>query len=321
MPKQSNHKTVFVTGAAGFVGANLVRRLIKEKYKVFGLVRKQSDLWRLKGLGKNIKLVKGDLRNKKIVDRIISRAKPDIIYHLSAHGGYSWQDDFTTIFETNVTGTYNLLNACLKANVRMFVNTGTSSEYGFKTKPMKETDTAEPNSSYAISKAAQTTLCAHFSKANNFPLATLRLFSVYGPFEEPKRFIPTLVRSCFKNQTLNLVNPKTARDFIYIDDVADVLLEMSRHTELRGEIFNLGTGEQSTIKDAVNVVLKNIKTKSRAEWNTMPNRKWDSDKWVADSGKLQRFLKWRPKNDLETGLKKTIMWFKMNSRLYTKHNS
>ena len=102
---------------------------------------------------------------------------------------------------------------------------------------MRETDLLEPNSYYAVAKGAQTLLCQHVAKAEQRPITTFRLFSVYGPFEEPSRLIPTLVRLCLEGRNLTLVDPETARDFVYIDDVVDAYLRIDKLAGLCGEVM------------------------------------------------------------------------------------
>jgi len=154
-----------VTGAGGFVGACLTRRLVKMGVKVHALAPPEGDLWRLEDILPQLTLHRGDIADEAFVRGLIAQVTPSIIYHLAAHGAYPLQTNARRILTTNVLGTYNLLESLEKFPYKLFVNTGSSSEYGFKDKPMRESDLPEPNSYYAVAKLAQTMLCQYTAKS------------------------------------------------------------------------------------------------------------------------------------------------------------
>ncbi len=308
----ANSKNILVTGATGFVGACLARRLIKNKDKVHIILRQNSNIWRIKDVLKELNLHRADLTDFREIKKI----KPQVIYHLATYGAYPFQKDPKKIFQTNVLGTLNLLNACLEVGFDMFINTGSSSEYGNKSKPMSEKDLLEPNTYYSLAKASQTLLCQHLARENNLPIITLRLFSVYGPYEEPTRLVPILINNCLNDKDLSLAWPKTARDFIFVDDVVAAYLKVARSTKLAGHIFNIGTGKQSSLKEIVSVVVKITKARVKQNWGAIPGRPFDTNIWLADISKTKKMLNWQPRYNLEAGLKKTVNWFKKNSHLY-----
>ena len=246
---------VFITGASGFIGANLVKELVARGDKVHILTRPNSDLWRLTPILKRLHCHRADIQNKKAIEKIISRIKPAIIYHLSVYGAYHYQTDTEQIFRTALNGTLNLLLTAKKAGVKMFINTGSSSEYGRKNHPMCENEILEPNTYYAVAKAGQTLLCQNFAVSEKLPVITLRLFSVYGDYEEPGRLIPTLIKNALSGQKLSLASPKIARDFIYVKDLVAVIGWMLHHmyaqqwdTSKNG-LYNLGTGKARSFYD------------------------------------------------------------------------
>ena len=124
-------KRTFVTGAGGFVGANLARRLLRDGNEVHVMLH-EPNAWRLDEIAKDLRVHLGDLRNAEQLTRTIETVRPEWIFHLAAYGAYSWQTELSTMIETNITGTANLLNACLTINFAAFVNAGSSSEYGLK---------------------------------------------------------------------------------------------------------------------------------------------------------------------------------------------
>jgi len=312
----ANKNIFLITGTSGFIGSVLLRRLVKEKQKVHIILRKKSKTWRIDDLLNKVTIHYSDLSNVTDLIKIVKKAKPTIIYHLATNGAYSYQKNANQIIETNILGTWNLLQACNTIKYDLFVNTGSSSEYGSKKFAMRETDIVEPNSYYAVTKCAQTLLCSHIAKQENRPIVTIRPFSVYGPFEEPKRFIPTLMNTLMFNKEMNLVSPDIARDQIYVDDMVDAYLKIDELKKNPGEYFNIGTGIQSTIKQVVETAIKVSKKNAKFKWGTMESRSWDTNNWVADISKARQLLKWTPKHSLDQGLKNTWEWFNNNYKFY-----
>ena len=299
---------VLVTGAAGFVGAVLTRRLVADGHRVHVLLKPGTSSWRLADVERDLTLYEGDLTDEAATWEIVQAAHPDVIYHLAAHGGYSSQNDADAILRTNFLGTWNLLKACAGIDYHVFVNTGSSSEYGFKDHASRETDVLEPNSYYAVSKSAQTLLCQYVARAESRPITTFRLFSVYGPFEEPSRLVPTLIRRCLEGKDLTLTDPYTARDFVYVDDVVDAYLRLDELARLSGEILNIGTGLQTPLEQIVALLLQQTGARVACHWGSMPNRIWDTRTWVGDCDKSQRLLGWKAHTSLADGLARTIGW-------------
>jgi len=304
-------KNILITGGTGFVGANLVRRLVKEKNNLHLIIRKNYDKWRIKDISKNVNFHYVDLNNQKEVEKVVNKVNPKIIYHLAAYGNYL--EESRKNLETDIFGTLNLLNACNEIGYDVFINTGSSSEYGMKNRAMKESDLIEPNSYYAIAKATQSLLSQYLGRDKGLPIITLRLFSVYGPYEMNHRLIPTLIKNSLNGKDLKLASPKTARDFIFVEDVVDAYIKASRMPKLAGHIFNIGTGKQSSLKEIVSIIINLTNSKAKQKWGTYPDRSFDASIWVADISKANRMLKWYPKHNLRQGLKKTIDWFKKNN--------
>jgi nucleoside-diphosphate-sugar epimerase len=302
----------FVTGGTGFVGSQLVRKLAQIGCEMHVLVREGADRSRLSGVESKVNFHPGDLTKYERLREILSAIQPSVIYHLAVHGAYPSQTNADQIILTNVFGTWNLLKACSELDYKVFLNTGSSSEYGSKQSAMRETDLLEPASYYAVAKCAQTLVCGHMARADRRPINTFRLFSVYGPYEEPSRLVPTLIRRCLEGRDLDMVSPDTARDFIYVDDVVEAYLQVGQLSLQCGEVFNIGTGIQSTVRDVVKAVLQATGAKVKVNWGSMPARTWDTETWLADCSKVRRVLKWTPKNSLVAGIERTVQWFRSN---------
>jgi nucleoside-diphosphate-sugar epimerase len=303
-------KRVLITGGAGFIGANLIYRLLESNWEINALIRPSTNLWRLKKVISKLKIFNADISDKSNLAKIITKIKPQAIIHLATYSQYRKQGEFEQMVETNIKGTLNLLEASKNINYEIFINTGSSSEYGIKDKAMKETDILEPVSFYAATKSSATLLCQVFSKEYNKPIVTLRPFSVYGPFEENNRFIPTITKAVFENKTIKITPGDQRRDFIYIDDIIDIYIKaISCGKKLSGQILNMGTGIEYTNDEVVQALFKIANKKVKIEKGTYPKRIWDSPHWVADITKTKKLLNWKPRFTLEQGLRYTYNWF------------
>lgn len=301
---------ILITGAAGFVGSNLARYFVSQGIKVHIIIKKNSNLWRLKGVIYKIHVHYSDLNNKTNIKRIIKKIKPKTIFHLATNGAYSDQNNLIKIKESIFDSTFNLINECKKYKFNIFVNTGSSSEYGFKKKKMKESDVLVPNSYYSTFKSSATLYCQFESINSNIQIITVRPFHVYGPFERPTRLIPVLIKKMLSNKKISLVSPKISRDLIHIDDLIRFYVKIANKKNLIGEIFNLGSGKRYTIKDIYNSLKKLTGYKKKNLWNTMKNRAWDQSIWYADMSYVKRKIKWKPRINLKNGLLKTVEWHK-----------
>ena len=309
-------RKVLITGSTGFIGANLVRRFLKIGAEVHILTRTTSNKWRINDVFKDVTEYCVDLLDYEKLESIILDIEPEIIFHTAIYGGYPFQKDIKKIIESNFIGTVNLVNACKKVDFELFVNTGSSSEYGIKSKPMTEEDILEPVNDYGVSKAAATLYCQAVAIREKIPVVTLRLFSPYGYYEEPTRLIPSVVISCLRGINPEVSSPNSVRDFIFIEDVMDAYMKVMKTSDIGGEIFNIGYGKQHSVREVVNMIVELTGNNVRPEWRSVPKRAIEPNVWQADITKAKNVLKWEPEHNLEKGLAKTIKWFMENRILY-----
>jgi len=353
-------KKVLITGATGFVGANLVRMVLKQGSEVYIITRKESDKWRIDDVLGEIAEYNTDF-NIDLLDcdklkRIIRRIRPDIIYHTATYGGRPGQKDAIKIVQTNLIGTINLIKACQKFGFDLFVNTGSSSEYGIKERAMQEGDLLEPVNDYGISKSAATQYCRAVARnkglpikeramqegdllepVNDYgisksaatqycravarnkglPIVTLRLFSPYGSYEQSTRLIPSVILSCLRRKKPKISSPYFVRDFVYIQDVLDAYAKLSEVPDLGGEVFNIGSGKQCMVGDVANMIIE--LSGYCTELETGMPQGWPNEpkKWEADISKANDILGWMPKYSMEKGLAETIRWFEKNINIYS----
>lgn len=313
----SNDKRYLVTGSTGFVGSCLVHKLVQMGFRVHVVIRNESNTWRINDILDKLFVHIADLANLFDINKIVKDVQPDIIYHLAAYGAYHFQTDTTKMIQTNITGTMNLINACSGHEFETFINIGSSSEYGPKNQKIKETYLLEPNNHYGVTKSCATLFCQCEAKNKKLPINIVRLFSAYGYFEERTRLVPTIIKSCLTGQNPRLLSPNSVRDFIFIEDIIDFLLKLTANPKITGEIFNLGSGRQNSIRDLVTEVIELTNSNIQPIWGAAePRPTIEPNAWVADISKSRKMLDWKPKNSLKQGLKKSIKWYEKNINYY-----
>ncbi len=306
---------IFVTGASGFVGSHLARALALRHEKVHLLVRKSSDLFRLRDILKKVTLHYGDLTDSDSLKKIISKVKPRGVFHLAVSnmiGGLG--AEHAAMVATNVQGTIQLMDIASAIGLDFFVTAGSFLEYGHKDHPIAEDECYAPGELYGITKLAGTLYARALARAKDMPIITLRLFTPYGPWNDSGRLTPTLISSALKNAPIALTRPTISRDFIFVNDIVALFLEAAgKAAKYRGEIFNCGSGVRTPLGEVVSYILKATGSKSEVRWGEFRAVSYDSDTWQADMTKTFSHFSWRPMYPLREGLDCTIEHFKKYS--------
>jgi len=311
-------RKIIITGATGFVGSNLARNFAEKNNEVHVLLRSSSDTWRIANIMDDINVHKADLTAPAELERIVTSIKPDIILHTAVYGGHPFQDDTDKIFDSNLRGTINLVKACQSLDYELFVNTGSSSEYGVKRQPVAETDVCEPGEEYGVSKTAASLYCQMAARRDRKQIITLRLFSPYGGFDDATRLIPSVIISCLNGRPPRVSSPTFVRDYIYIRDIVSAY-EKAIETSPRqsnGEIFNVGSGKQQTVGNVVQHIVKLVDKNIQPEWGSPGKRQNEPQIWQADVSKAESSFGWKPSYSIEQGLGETVEWFRKNVGLY-----
>lgn len=298
---------ILVTGASGFVGANLFNMIAAVRLDVYAVVLREKG-WRLADV-RDEQVVACDLNDAAATKNLIDSVAPQTVFDCVAYGAYSFERDSTLIHETNYQSLVNLVNLLQGRTFGALVHAGSSSEYGRNCTAPREDAPCEPNSHYAVSKLAGTNFLRYMGRSVGFPCATLRLYSVYGPWEDPGRLMPALLRAALAGTWPPLANPAIARDFVYVDDVADAFIRAASlpHGD-PGAIYNVGSGRQTTLGDLVELARGLFGVAAEPEWGVMPARGWDTTVWVSDPRKIAAALGWRAATPLEDGLRAMAAW-------------
>ena len=310
----STRERVLITGGSGFLGACLAHELVAEGHDVHLLLRLEFQGWRLQGLRGRYTPHWADLRDADAVQRAVAACRPEVVYHLAAHGAYPSQRDRRAILATNLVGTANLLDALQGRDYRALVQAGSSSEYGHKEDPMRETDRLEPRTDYAVTKAAATLLC-QAEALQGRPVATVRVFSAYGPWEEPSRLVPYVMDCCYRGVHPRCTAGMQPRDFVYAGDVVALLKQAAHHPAAIGQILNAGTGAQQRVRDMVDTIVAVCGGgKIRPEFGSEPLRPDEPTCWRASIELTTALTGWRPRHDLRSGIERMWQWFTQTRR-------
>jgi dolichol-phosphate mannosyltransferase len=303
------HGPVVVLGASGFIGANLLRMLLQVRNDVYGTAL-QLPAWRLEGLPER-NVVAVDLLVHSNLTSLLDQIKPQTVFNCVAYGAYSFERDTDLIYRTNLNFTVTLLEELARRDVHCYVQAGSSSEYGASSAAPSEEAAPTPNSHYAASKAAAAGVVYYMGKKRGLPCANLRLYSVYGPYEDSSRLIPAVVAQGMEDSLPSFVDPDISRDFVYVEDACRAFVDtaLSLEPARYGESFNIGSGRQTTIREVADVARKVFEIEELPEF-TMAARDWDVTDWYADPRKARSEIGWEGEVCFEEGLRRTADWFR-----------
>jgi nucleoside-diphosphate-sugar epimerase len=306
---------VLVSGASGFIGSHLTRRLVAEGADVHALTSTVSSLYpaRLLDLRDRITLHEASLADRGAMQLLAQAVRPEYIFHLGAytHVGKSWSRVDECI-QVNIQGTINLLMALEPHGFTRFINTGTSEIYGDIDVPFREDDRVHPISPYSVSKHAAEEYCRLFADARNLPLVRVRPFNAYGPMQSPDRIIPEIITRALQDQPLKMTRGVQTREFNYVEDLADGFVHLATADGIDGDLFNLGCGREISMRDLASLILKLMGNPIEPEFGALPERPIEIYRMHADTAKTTACVGWTSTVSLEDGLERTIDWYRQN---------
>lgn len=316
---QWSNKTVLVTGAAGFIGSHLTERLVSLGTRPRALVHYNSAGswgWLDKSPVKDeIEVFQGDVRDPDSLQTAF--AGVDIVFHLAALIAipYSYQAPLSYV-RTNVEGTLNVLQASLSRGVERVVHTSTSEVYGTaQTVPINEAHPLKGQSPYSASKIGADKIAEAFNLAFDLPVTTVRPFNTFGPRQSARAVIPTIITQALNDETISLGNLEPTRDLNYVADTIEGFIKAAQSPKAIGEVINLGTGREISIRDLAQKILKllnkNLPVVSKDE--RLRPEKSEVDRLCADASRADSLLGWSSKYSLDEGLAETIRWIEENA--------
>lgn len=304
---------IVVIGASGFIGAKLFFSLIQLRSDVYAASRSVNNSWRMLQFPDQVKsenLLNLDITDISDVRRQFQRLKPRTVINLSAYGAYERQRDPAQIHTVNYLGVLNLIQVLQDEGCDAFIQAGSSSEYGLNCVGPKETDQLLPNSDYSVSKGAASLLISYYGKIKNFPCVNLRLYSIFGPFEERDRLIPKLISQGLSGKLPPFAQPEISRDFVYVDDCTHAIVR-SALTVCKlnpGISVNIGSGKKTTLREVAEISQKTFDIHEEPKFGTMANRKWDLSNWYGDVTLASKEMDWRAATSFQKGLELTKNW-------------
>ncbi len=343
-----NGKTILVTGSPGFIGANLVMRLLHELSSghiiSFDSMNDYYDTslkeYRLAEIEKTAEssvvrhtFIKGNLADKELVDKVFSDYKPDIVVNLAAQAGVRYSIEHPDVYiESNIIGFYNILEACRHNPVEHLVYASSSSVYGGNKKVPFSTDDKvdNPVSLYAATKKSNELLAHAYSKLYNIPSTGLRFFTVYGPAGRPDMFYYSATQKLSVGEIIQIFNyGNCKRDFTYIDDIVEGVIRVMQGAPNKkiGEdglpvppyrVYNIGGGTPENLLDYISILQEELVRAGvlpedydfEEHRELVPMQQGDVPVTYAESQALERDYGFKPSIDIRTGLRKFAEWYK-----------
>lgn len=308
---------ILVTGGAGFIGSNLVERLLAEGHEV-AVIDDFNEFYdpRIKranmaGFASRIVLHEIDIRDGDAVDSIVSDGNFDTIIHIAARAGVRPSIKQPKLYiETNITGTFNLLEAARKAGVKRFISASSSSVYGvIKTAPFREdmclNQTISP---YAATKLASEQLCSNYSHLYGMRTISLRFFTVYGPRQRPDLAIHKFTKFIHEGKPIDQYGDgSTRRDYTYVDDILQGVVSCLTYEGQLCDVFNLGESQTTTLSELIASIESALGKK--AIINRLPEQPGDVPLTYADITKARELLGYRPTTKICEGIPKFVEWY------------
>jgi nucleoside-diphosphate-sugar epimerase len=308
-----------VTGASGFLGSHLVRKLVDEGHEVAALVRASSDLWRIQPVVNHVRFIYSSLADIPTAANAIADFRPDTVFHLAWTGGNSskFANDDAQIFD-NIPGSLNLLRIAHQAGASRFVYLGSTVEYGTYQIPVRETDIPQPFNLYGQAKLAVMRLSEALCAQYGMKFAGVRLFWAYGPMDDKLRMIPSVITKLLNRERPSLTAGTQIWDFLYVEDAVRALLALAS-CQYDSSIFNLGSGVPVSIRDVVLQIRKQIDPSLEIGFGEVPFAPNQVMHLEADISRLKAATGWVPQTSLQDGIRRTVEWYRSQGEHFDRN--
>ncbi|MBG0970683.1 NAD(P)-dependent oxidoreductase [Bacillus sp. SRB3LM] len=310
---------ILVTGGHGFIGAHLVRRLLQEEAQVSILARENANLWRIQNILKDIQICNGDIVDTQKINNISRKLKPDYIFHLAADSGCSSKTTSIQKIKTNILGTANIVEAIAQIGCKKIINLGSSSEYGASLQKIDENTDINPIDIYGITKSTATKIAHNVALKHKMDIVTLRPFNIFGEGESSERLFPYVILQLLQGKNVHLTNCTQTRDYCYIENLITALILAAKKTNIKNEIFNIGSGITHSLQYFVEIIFENFETNKKPLYGFLPYKENERMNVSSDVSKIKKILNWDITTPLEKGIQNTIKWYKENFEWYLKN--
>lgn len=297
------NRNVLIIGGTGFLGSNLIRFLKKKKFKIFSVSKRKIKIRKISG----VKYINFDITNYKSLKKLNTYN----FNHVINLSGYVDHKKKKETYNTHYIGCKYLVNYFREKKILSFIQIGSSTEYGKNRSPQYEGYKIQPKdllSHYSKSKLLATKYLINQFKENNFPAIILRLYLVYGPYQDYNRIIPIVFQNCIKNQAFSCSDGNQIRNFLYVEDFCTAIYNCLKKNPC-GEILNIGSEKSYKVKYIINKI-KRITSGGKPLFGKIKLRKDEQEKIFPSLKKSKKFLGNYEKTKIETGLKKTLRFYK-----------
>lgn len=298
-------KKILIIGGTGFLGYHLAKHCLKKNFKVTSI---SINFPKKNRFLKKVRYIKCDISNKKLLEKKLDNNFDYVVNF----GGYVDHSNKKKTFKSHYLGAKILGNVFINKKIKKFIQIGSSMEYGRVCSPQKENYKCKPESIYGTSKFMATQYFLNLNIQNNFPVTILRLYQVYGPYQDLNRLIPIVINSCKNNKKFPCSNGKQLRDFLYVDDLIKAIFITLNKKEACGKIINIGSGYPIKIKKIIKKIREHFE-KGNPLFGKIKLRKEELLKIYPDLNNAKNILNWKPRVDFNTGIKKTINFYQRNN--------
>ena len=304
-------KKILITGGTGFIGYHLAKKCLKLNWKVTSLSSNRPK--KVRKL-KKVKYLIADISSKK---KLKNKIKINFDYVVNLAGYVDHSRKLKTI-KSHYNGCKNISSLFINSKIKKFIQIGSSIENGKINSPQIENNTSNRKilSAYGEAKLLSSNFLLDLNKKYNFPVTILRLYLIYGPYQDPNRVIPITILNSIFNKKFDCSDGRQSRDFLYIDDLVDGIIKiLIKEDNLSGEIINLGSGKPTKIKKIIKNIV-NLVGSGKPIFGKVRFRKDEINKLYPNLNKAKKLINWAPKTDLNLGLKKTISFYKKNKYFF-----
>jgi nucleoside-diphosphate-sugar epimerase len=298
-------RRVLVTGATGFIGQHLTKRLTELSSHVWAGVMPGESPFRVKALPSAAHQLSLDIADTGSIQSAVDRCDPEYVFHLAAAGVSDSRTDSLTSLQINTGGTVRLMEALGERSLQRLVLAGTCHEYGCRA----GTEGLDPSTFYAASKVAAWAFARAYWHMLGLPVIIARLFQVYGPGQPAHTLIPAAVLAALRGRDFEMTPGEQKRDFVYVEDVIEGLLAAAAAPGIEGQSLDLGTGHAHEVRRAVELIWSLTDSSGRVFPGALEYRPGVVMHLVADASKTSEMIGWQARVDLESGLGRTIDYF------------